>query len=40
VKEVNDLAHLVPYIPGEVQQTYTNGGTITAETQQGVPAKV
>ena len=37
VKEVSELAHLVPYIPGEVQQTYKNGGTISAENQ-GQPA--
>jgi len=33
VKEVSELSHLVPYIPGEVQQTYRNGGAITAENQ-------
>ncbi|NUP96196.1 MAG: acyl-CoA dehydrogenase family protein, partial [Planctomycetaceae bacterium] len=35
VKEVSELSHLVPYIPGEVQKTYKNGAEITGQV---VPA--
>ncbi|MBM3990759.1 MAG: acyl-CoA dehydrogenase [Planctomycetes bacterium] len=40
VKEVSTLSHLVPYIPGEVQQTYKNGAAINAENQSAATAKV
>jgi len=34
IKEANELAHLLPYIPTEVQETYKDGRVITGESQR------